>query len=431
MDLKLFNTLSRKLETFTPLQPGAVSIYACGPTVYDYAHIGNLRTYVFNDLLRRVLEYNGYAVKQVMNITDVDDKTIKASRAQNLPLGEFTKKYEDLFWQDLAALNIPKPASTPRATEFIPQMVELVSDLMTKDAAYIREGDGVYFRVSQLKNYGQLGIKPPVDAKAEDQDFALWKFWKLEDGEVAWDTPFGRGRPGWHLECSAMIKATLGPTIDIHTGATDLIFPHHENEIAQSETANGAPLAHYWLHGGFLNVGEEKMAKSLGNFVTLQTLAEKGISPLAYRYWLLTAHYRKVLNFSWEALTAAQTAYHRLREQFAELPTGAVDANLKSKFLEFINDDLNLPRALALALTEVKDQATWLEFDKVFGLGLGESLVEVMIPDDIQKLVNQREQARQEANWSKADELRKQIEAAGYQVKDTDKGPKLMFIDNT
>lgn len=422
MDLKFFNTLSRKLETFTPLTPGQATIYACGPTVYDHAHIGNLRTYVFNDLLRRTLEYNGYAVKQVMNITDVDDKTIKGSQAAGLPLVDYTKKYEALFWQDLAALNIPKPAVMPHATEYIPQMIDLVNDLLAKQAAYVREGDGVYFRVSELKYYGQLGIKPPKDSSSADQDFALWKFWKAEDGEVVWEAPFGKGRPGWHLECSAMIKATLGPTIDIHTGATDLIFPHHENEIAQSETANGAPLAHYWLHGGFLNIGSEKMAKSLGNFITLQTLAEKGISPLAYRYWLLTAHYRQPVNFSWEALEAAQTAYRRFQVQFAQFPAANVDLDLKNKFFELINDDLNLPRALALVLTEVKDRTTWLEFDKIFGLKLGEPAAIESIPHQIQELVNQREQARQSSDWSKADELRKQIEKAGYQIKDSADG---------
>lgn len=366
--LKLYNTLPREKEDFSPLSSPLVTVYACGPTVYDYAHIGNLRTYVFNDILRRVLTYNNYEVKQVMNITDVDDKTIKASQAAGIPLSEYTKKFEDLFWQDLAKLNILKPNITPHATEFIPQMISLVSDLIAKRLAYLAP-DGVYFDIKQAKNYGQLSGRAGTQTGASDENFALWKLWKEEDGEIAWDAPFGRGRPGWHLECSAMAGATIGPTVDIHTGGTDLIFPHHENEIAQSESASGQPLARYWLHGGFINVSDEKMSKSLNNFITLKSLEEKNISPLVYRYWLLQAKYRTTINFTWEAIQAAQRGYERLKKKIENLPEGeAINQELCEQFLEAINDDLNTAKALTILPDNKK---TWREFDKVFGLGLG------------------------------------------------------------
>lgn len=366
--IKLYNTLTRQKEVFTP-PPGerAVSIYACGPTVYDYAHIGNLRTYIFNDILRRVLAFNNYEVQQVMNITDVDDKTIKASREQNIPLPEYTKKFEDLFWQDLAKLNILKPNITPHATEYINSMIALIEALLAKKAAYIAP-DGLYFDIREAKNYGALSGRLGAQSASGDENFALWKFEKDEDAGVAWDAPFGRGRPGWHIECSAMISATLGQTVDIHTGGTDLIFPHHENELAQSEMAHDAPLARYWLHGGFMNVQDEKMSKSLNNFITLRSLEEKNISPLAYRYWLLQAKYRTTINFTWEAIQAAQTGYERLKKKIENLPEGEeVNQDLKRQFLEAINDDLNTAKALTI-LPDCKK--TWREFEKVLGLGL-------------------------------------------------------------
>ena len=367
MALTLFNTLTKQKEIFTPSSPKLVTIYACGPTPYDYAHIGNLRTYVFNDTLRRVLAFNNYQVKQVMNITDVDDKTMKASQEKNIPLAEYTKKYEDLFWQDLAKLNISPPNKALHATAFIPQIVALIEVLIAKNMAY-KASDGVYFRVGALKKYGQLGILPPAGSSPQEQDFALWKAWKETDGPVGWETPFGRGHPGWHIECSAMIESEIGETVDIHTGGTDLIFPHHENELAQSESAhNGAPLARYWLHGGFVNVSDEKMSKSLNNFITLKSLEEKNISPLAYRYWLLQAKYRTTVNFTWEAIQAAQTGFERLQKRIANLPEGEeVNQDLRQEFLSAINDDLNTAKALTIL---PDNQKTWREFDKIFGLG--------------------------------------------------------------
>lgn len=365
MALTLFNTLSKQKEIFVQPADKPVSIYACGPTPYDYAHIGNLRTYVFNDTLRRVLEFNNYSVKQVMNITDVDDKTIRASREQNISLKDFTQKFEDLFWQDLAKLNILKPNITPHATDYIQQMIALIEGLLAKKVAYIAP-DGVYFALGQAKNYGSLSGRPKPETASSDEDFALWKFWKEEDGEVAWDAPFGRGRPGWHLECSAMIESEIGETVDIHTGGTDLIFPHHENELAQSEAAHDKPLARFWLHGGFVNVSDEKMSKSLNNFITLKTLEEKNITPLAYRYWLLQAKYRTTINFTWEAVEAAQKGYDRLKNRIASLPEGEeVNQDLKQQFLDAINDDLNTAKALTIL---PDNQKTWREFDKVLGL---------------------------------------------------------------
>lgn len=367
MALILFNTLTKRKEIFSKPDNSPVSIYACGPTPYDYAHIGNLRTYIFNDTLRRVLEFNGYAVKQVMNITDVDDKTIRASREQKMSLKSFTEKYEKLFWQDLTKLQILKPNITPHATDYIKEMVALAETLIAKGAAYLAP-DGVYFALKRAQNYGQLSGRFPSSDIPSDEDFALWKFWKEEDGAVAWEAPFGRGRPGWHLECSAMIESEIGQTVDIHTGGTDLIFPHHENELAQSEAVHdGAPLARYWLHGGFVNVNAgEKMSKSLNNFITLKSLEEKKILPLAYRYWLLQAKYRTTVNFTWEAVTAAQKGYKRLQKKIENLPEGdAVNQDLRRQFLETVNDDLNTAKALTI---NPDNKKTWREFDKVFGL---------------------------------------------------------------
>lgn len=365
MALTIYNTLSRKKEEFiTPNK--TVSVYACGPTVYDQAHIGNLRTYIFNDTLRRVLEFNGYDVKQVMNITDVDDKIIRASQEQDIPPAELAKKYEKLFLSDLGKLNV-KPANiTPHATDFVPQMIELITRLLKRGVAYSAP-DGVYFDIKQAQNYGRLSGRGIPENTSQEENFALWKFWKEGDGAVSWNSPFGQGRPGWHTECSAMLEAEIGETVDIHTGGSDLTFPHHENEIAQSETLHeGKPLAHYWLHGGLVNVGNDKMSKSLGNFITLKTLEERGINPLAYRFWLLMAKYRTTINFTWEAIGAAQKGYDRLKNRVANLPdNGDVDEGLLQEFLAAINDDINTAKALTITPNNKK---TWLEFDKIFGL---------------------------------------------------------------
>lgn len=446
MVLKLYNTLTRTEEEFKPLKDGVATMYSCGPTVYDYAHIGNWRTFVVNDLLRRTLQFNGLQVKHVMNITDVDDKTINGSKAAGIPLAEFTKKYEQIFLNDLATLNILPPTILTHATEFIPQMIALIQKLIDSGHAY-KTSDGVYFKVSSFADYGKLS-KQPIEAtdrpddeshdKQDRRDFALWKFETPEDNGNGWDTNFGRGRPGWHIECSAMSQDVLGETLDIHTGGSDLVFPHHENEIAQSESATGKTFANYWLHTAFLQVDGHKMSKSLNNFYTLKDLTTHNISPLAYRYWLLTGHYRSPVNFTWEALGGAQTALERLQRKVSSWSSDIhkatqVDENYKQKFLAAINNDLNLPQALAVVWEMLDDynlepnicRTTFLDFDKVLGLGLDkikQPSESFEIPVEIIILRDQREEARKNKDWTKADQFRQEIEAKGFVIDDTSEG---------
>lgn len=447
MDIKLYNTLSRSVETFTPLKKGAVSMYTCGLTVYDTGHIGNFRSFLLSDLLRRVFEYNGYAVDQVINVTDVDDKTIKRSHAEGKSLSELTGVYEKLWLLGMQSMNNLLPTHIIRATDSIADMITLIQKLLDKGAAY-RADDGVYMKVSDVRDYGALAR---LDASAVSKervandeydkenvrDFALWKFHTPDDGDVAWDAPFGRGRPGWHIECSAMSMKLLGPTIDVHTGGQDLIFPHHTNEIAQSETATGRQFVRYWVHGAFMNVADEKMAKSKGNFVKLETLVDEGVSPLAYRYWLMTAHYRSPVNFTLESVRAAQNALIKLMAAVANLPDGGtVDASYKEKFTGFINDDLDMPKAIALAWELLKDsgvspadkRATLLDFDRVLGLGLAAAprVKDEPVPTEIHALVEAREDARKAKDWKKADALRAEIDARGYEIDDTPEGPRVV-----
>lgn len=448
MTIELYNTLSEKKETFTPSKKGVVSMYQCGPTVYDTAHIGNLRTYVFNDIVRRVFEYNGFDVDQVMNITDIDDKTIKKSQAEKKSLHEVTTYYESLFLNDLKALNILIPKKILRATEHIPAMIEMIEKLLVQGTAY-KASDGIYFSITKSADYGKLAHiekrNETVERIANDEydkenprDFALWKFHTPEDDDVFFDAPFGKGRPGWHIECSAMSMEALGETIDVHTGGTDLIFPHHTNEIAQSEAVTHKTFVRYWLHGAFMNVNDEKMAKSKGNFLKLADLQEVSISPLAFRFWLLSAHYRTQINFTVEAVKAAQTALIRLIEHFAELgdATGVVNALYKERFTNFINNDFDMPQAVALAFELMKDKtlspedkrATMLHFDTIFGLNL--SLLDMTatedIPAEVSALADAREEARKAKEFEKADALRQEILSRGFEVKDTPSGPKIV-----
>ncbi len=446
MDITLYNTLSRKKEVFKPIKAGHVSMYHCGPTVYDTPHIGNYRTFILADLLRRLFTYNGYEVNQVMNITDVDDKTIRRSQEEKVSLTELTGKYEKLFHDEIAELNILTPQFL-RATDNIPEMIVLISDLLEKKIAYIAK-DGVYLSIKKVNDYGQLAgldlsanteerIRSDEYDKENPRDFSLWKFKTEEDGPVFWEAPFGQGRPGWHIECSAMSMKKLGLTLDIHTGATDLIFPHHTNEIAQSESVTGKKFVNYWIHGAFMNVEGDKMAKSKGNFLKLSDLKKEYISPLAYRYWLLTSHYRSPVNFTYEAVQGAQNAFLRLIVLVQDYPEGGeIITSYNDKFTAFINDDLNTPQALALAWELVKDdtqneadkKATLLEFDKVFGLKL-DSVPKVQqesIPAEIQALAEAREEARKNKEWKKADALREEIEKRGYELKDTEKGPTIV-----
>ena len=438
--LKLYNTLTRKKEEFKPIHKEYVGIYSCGPTVYNYAHIGNLRTYIFNDILSRSLNFIGFKVKHIMNITDVDDKTIKGSQKEKQSLKEFTKKYEKIFFEDLEELNIIRP-NILRATENINEMVKMIKSLLDKGYAYKTE-DGIYFAISKFKGYGKLAnIKEIKNSKSRiindeydkenAKDFALWKFYTSDDGEVFWNTEIGKGRPGWHIECSAMSTKALGNSFDIHTGAIDLIFPHHTNEIAQSECSTRKNFVKYWMHAGFLNMKEGKMSKSLGNILTLKTLKEKGFLPLEYRYMTLTTHYRAPLYFSIENLESARNAYERLRNITAELKD---DKKTNKKYLaEFkskIEDDLNMPEALQVLWKMLRDEKaegklkTVREMDKVLGLKLGEK-EKIRVPENVAKLVKERETARKNKDWKKSDELREKINKLGYSVADTNEGSKI------
>jgi len=459
MAIHLYNTLTGRKEEFKPLKEGAVGIYNCGPTVYDSVHVGNLRTFVMYDIVRRVFEYEGYFVTQVMNSTDVDDKTIRRSREEGKSLQEITRYYENLFLADLQSLNILPPHRFLRATEHIKEMIEMISILLEKGIAYPTR-DGIYFSIGMFPEYGKIAhirldaevrerIANDEYEKENPRDFALWKFSSEEDGDVVWDAPFGKGRPGWNIECSAMATRALGPTIDIHTGGVDLLFPHHTNEIAQSEAATGRPFVRYWLHGAFMNVNDEKMAKSKGNFIKLKDVEKAGISPLAFRYWLLTSHYRSQVNFTLEALKGAQNAFVRLLEAFLDYSSHepihddhhqhhahvSEMVDYRAEFKKVITDDFNMPEAVALVWKLIKDPAVetseksslLLDFDKVFGLGLA-TVLEMSkkevhdIPPEVSALSDAREEARTAKEWDKADALRREIEARGYEVKDTEKG---------
>ena len=438
MSLKFYNTLTRELEVFTSISD-VVKIYTCGPTVYDYPHIGNWRSFIFSDTLRRSLNYLGYQTKSVINITDVDDKTILGSQKAGQKLLDFTRQYEEAFLRELDELNILTPDITPRATEYVPQMIELITHLLENGCAQ-KEADGIYFLLAKDENYGRL---KNIERNIEN-DFALWKFWKESDGEVVWEAPFGKGRPGWHTECLAMILALLGEEINIHTGGIDLIFPHHENELAQALALTDKPLANFWLHSHFVNINNEKMSKSLNNFITLNDLKNKKINPLAYRYFVLNAHYQTDLNYTDESIKSAQNAYEKLQQFVTEVsPQGtrgetSVSESLASPswqnlFREALEDNLNTAKALGVVwrmlsdkeLTDSQKLATILDFDKVLGLDLENSSKITEIPPEIAKLLTERELARKAQNWPLSDTLRTQIESLGYQIKDTDSGSLL------
>lgn len=459
MEIKLYNTLTRKKEKFVPLESGTISMYNCGPTVYDYAHIGNLRSYVFADVLRRMFEYNELEVKQVINITDVghltsdedegEDKLEESARRAEKNAQEIAVFYADAFLKDLEALDVDiKSITFPKATVHIVEQIELIKTLEDKGFTY-QTSDGVYFDTSKLSDYGKLarldieGLKAGarVETTGEKKnitDFALWKFSKSgEKRQQEWESPWGAGFPGWHLECSAMSMKYLGEHFDVHTGGIDHIPVHHTNEIAQSESATGKPFVNYWLHNEFINIDGEKMSKSLGNIITLTDVAKRDFSPLAYRYWLLTAHYKTLVNFTWEALAGAQTALDKLYNHFLEYgdEVGEVNGEYKTKFTEYINDDLNTPKAIALlwelakdgAVSEADKKATILDFDRVLGLGFAEVKPEE-VPKEILKLVEEREVARESKDWEKSDVLRDEIHKKEFEVLDTDDGPRVRKI---
>ncbi len=444
--LKLYNTLTRKKEGFKPIHKGKVGMYVCGPTVYNYVHLGNLRAYVFSDILRRYLKFRGFDIKEILNLTDIDDKTIKGSQKEGKSLKEFTKKYEKGFFEDIRAMNIEIPEVTPRATENIDAMVSLIKKLMKKGFAYKTE-DGIYFSIKKFRRYGELSkiklkelktskrIKKDEYQKENANDFALWKFYDKDDGDVFWNTELGKGRPGWHIECSAMSMKYLGESFDIHTGGVDLIFPHHENEIAQSEAATGKKFVNYWLHNEWLLVDGKKMSKSLGNFYNLRDIVKKGYSPLELRYFCLSGHYRKPLNFTFTILNNSKNSLKRLREIISKIKKSRDKKNKKNienakkQFTEIFDDDLNTPKALSFLwdilreerLNDAEKYELALEFDKVFGLGIGEEK-KIKIPAEVKKLVTEREKIRKKKDWKKADKLREKINKLGYTIDDTEKG---------
>jgi len=464
MALKLFNTLTRSVQEFVPLDPAGkrVGMYCCGPTVYDYAHIGNWRTFVFADLVRRALEFSGYDVKHVMNITDVEDKIIKRVREEKTTLRDFTGKFETAFLDDLKALGCREPHLTPRATEHIPEILALIEKLVARGVAYKAADGSVYFSIDKYRGcgcqYGQLlklnleelraGERVASDEydKESVADFALWKARVPEDGDVFWPGPFGEGRPGWHIECSAMSIKALGETFDLHLGGEDLKFPHHEDEIAQSEGATGKPFVKYWLHGAHLLVEGKKMSKSLGNFFTLRDLLAKGFTGREVRYLLLTAHYRETFNFTMDGLHGARAALSRIDECVSKLrelaggTTAAPGPGLLEPFSAALADDLNISAAWASVFEWVRETnrrlvdgslntadalsalAAWEKVDAVLGVG---AKVDAEVPAEMLALAEARTTAKKAKDFKRADEIRNELKAKGWVIEDTAKGPKL------
>jgi len=458
--LKLYNTLSRKKEIFKPIKKNKIGLYTCGPTVYFFAHVGNMRTFLFEDILKRVLEYNKYNVKHVMNITDVghltsdadtgEDKMEKGAKKEKKTVWQVAEFYTKAFKKDLKHLNIKEPNIWIKASDTIKEQIALIEKLEKKGFTY-KILDGVYFDSSKLKTYGRLwGEKERklragarvkmVAGKKNSTDFALWKFTPHgEKRQMEWDSPWGKGFPGWHTECVVMGIKELGIPMDIHCGGIDHISIHHPNEIAQAEAAYNKKLANYWLHGEFLVLKKGRMGKSKGNIIILDKLIERGFNPLAYRYLVLNAHYRSKLTFSLEAVSGAQNSLENLYNKVLEIkttskkPTGfSRKAKIyQERFLKVINNDLDMPKALVVMWALIKDQVIennekyylLLDFDKVFGLGL-KKVKEIKIPQKIKELIKQREKYRKNKDWKKSDEIRKQIKKLGYLVEDTEKGPK-------
>jgi len=458
--IRIFNTLTRQKEEFTPIESGKVRMYTCGPTVYDYAHIGNFRAFLFEDLLKRWLKFRGFKINHVMNLTDIDDKTIKGSQKQQTPLKQFTEFYIKAFFEDMAALGIELADVYPRATEHIPEMVAIIKTLCQKGNAYRGEDGSIYYAIYKFPDYGKLShikiqelkvgarVKQDEYAKEEAQDFALWKAYTPEDGDVYWETELGRGRPGWHIECSAMSIKYLGETFDIHCGGVDNMFPHHENEIAQSEAATGKVFVHYWMHNEHLLVEGKKMAKRLGNFYTLRDLLQKGCNPLAIRYLLLSTHYRQQFNFTFEGLTAANGAIERLANLLRRLQDTNGNSNkeelaqlvdtVQSCFGEAMDDDLNVSVALAalfdfvreinykldnnaVSMEEAKKVTALIsDFDKV--LGVIPKAKEETLTKEAEELIRKREEARKIKDWKTADQLRQQLKTLGITIEDTAQG---------
>jgi len=468
MALQFYNTLTRRKEEFYTVHPGEVRMYTCGPTVYDYAHIGNFRAYVFGDLLHRYLKYKGYKLMYVINITDVDDNTIAGSQKEKIALSDYTQRYKQAFFEDVKSLNIEPADVFPEATAHINDMVDLVKILLQKGYAYQPREAGsfgnegsTYFKIANFPSYGKLshmdlqglraGARVSSDTYEKEQvaDFALWKGWEEKDGDILWETQVGKGRPGWHIECSVMSMKYLGNHFDIHTGGVDLIFPHHENEIAQSEAANGERFVNFWLHNEHLMVEGKRMAKSLGNYYTLRDLMNKGYNPIAIRYLLLATHYRQQLNFTFDGLEASKNALQRLYDFVDNLKTVKGDkdhpqvkeilAKAKQGFEDALDDDLNVSEALGVIFNLVKDVNRLVDekkisksdaekvldmmhsFDSVLGILKREELV---LDEEVKKLIEKRSKAREEEKFKLADQIRKDLEAKGIILEDTPQGTK-------
>src|SRR6266478_3956320 len=466
MPLRFFNTYSREVEEFEPRDPSArqIRMYTCGPTVYSRAHIGNFRAYIFEDLLQRHFELRGYKVHRVMNITDVDDKTIRGAGQAGTPLRKFTEQFKQAFSEDADTLRIKRANEYPAATDqrYIDRMIDMISTLISKGLAYQAEDKSVYYRINKFPNYGKLAhidlsqlqstgrVKHDEYDKEHIGDFALWKAWDEEDGDVKWDSPWGPGRPGWHIECSAMSTALLGDQLDIHCGGVDNIFPHHEAEIAQSEGVTEKKFVRYWLHCAHLLVDGQKMAKSLGNFYTVPDVLAKGYTGREVRYALLRVHYRVPLNFTWDGMNEARESLGRIDEWLARLHEVVGSARRAdrtprhgvptSKFEEALDDDLNISAALGFLFESIRetnramdqnemDAATanaWLDWWKRINTVLDlEAEFEIVVPPEVMQLAKERENARREKKWKRSDELREQISVLGWEVRDTKDGAKI------
>ena len=461
--MKVYNTLTRKKEELVPITPGEIKMYACGPTVYNYIHIGNARPLCIFDILRRYLEYRGYNVKFVQNFTDIDDKIIRRANEEHVDFSEISERYIKEFWTDADGLNVRHATINPKATENIDAIIQIISTLIEKGYAYEAQGD-VYFSTEKFKDYGKLSHQPLEDLEAgarimvgevkrEPMDFAVWK--AAKPGEPAWDSPWGKGRPGWHIECSAMNWRYLGDTIDIHCGGQDLIFPHHENEIAQSECFTGKPFAHYWMHNGYINVDNVKMSKSLGNFFTVRDVAEKyGYEPI--RYLLISAQYRSPINYSTDIIEQCIAALNRLytcRDSLDFELKNASDAEhdgdkaiidgfdkYREQFISAMDDDLNTADAIASILELVRDintnvvgktpskalvEGAIAMFDELTGvLGLVYNRKTETLDSDVEALIEARTNARKEKNWAEADRIRDQLKEMGIVLEDTAQGVK-------
>ncbi len=459
MALRFYNTLTRSAQDFEPLQEDKVGIYFCGPTVYGMAHIGNFRAYIFSDLLRRYLKYRGYEVFHVINLTDVDDKTIRDSQAENIPLKDYTDRYKKAYFEDCDTLKIEPVEMYPAATDHIPDMVRTIEHLTENGHTYVSDGS-IYFKIDTFPSYGKFanldvsgmrsGVRILADEyeKEDARDFVLWKAWTPEDGPVFWETSLGKGRPGWHIECSSMSQKYLGETFDIHGGGVDLIFPHHQNEIAQAEGATGKLFVRYWIHCEHLLVEGQKMSKSAGNFFTLREILDKGYRPMEIRYILLATHYRQQLNFTFEGLKAARGAIERLSDfiRNVRLADGksageALDKILEQRENEFVtslDDDLNIAPALGALFNFVRDVGRLIsdgnlardESAKVLAkltdwnrvLGFIDFEEEALADEEVAELIDKRTEARQKKDWAEADRLRKELEAKGILLEDRPTG---------